>query len=61
MDYDEAVRLLSVLHKNKEFRPSEDDRKFLEDLWFYTYIGKIEISEVQGTQLKRIYEDSQGG
>lgn len=61
MTHREAVALLDEIHKNHDFRPTEFERKFLEDLSFYSTFGNIKVSEKQGKVLQGIYRKSQGG
>lgn len=61
MTHEEAKTLISELHKNKGFHPTEWEKDFLEDLAFYVDIGSIKVSEKQSKMLEKIYRKSQGG
>lgn len=61
MVHKETAALLEEIRKNKGFRPTEFERKFLQDLSFYVTFDNIKISEKQSRVLQEIYRKSQGG
>lgn len=61
MTHKELNQIIDEIHKNKNFRPNEFERRFLEDLSLYATIGNIQISEKQSAILQKIYKKSQGG
>lgn len=61
MTHKQVLELLDELHRNKEFHPTDWEKKFLEDLSFYATLGPIKISDKQGKMLQSIYRKSQGG
>lgn len=59
MKHKNAKQLIDDIHKNKNFRPDEDDRKFLEDLSFCLTFDNIKVSEKTGRRLWAIYAKSE--
>jgi hypothetical protein len=55
MTHADAQALIDELHKNKWFRPTEWEKKFLEDLSFNLQFGNIKVSEKQSKCLQKIY------
>ena len=61
MRNNDARVLIREIHKNKNFRATAFEKKFLEDLSFYLQMDNITISEKQSKILQEIYRKSQGG
>lgn len=61
MVHADAQALIDELHKNKSFRPTEFERKFLEDLSFNLQFCNIKVSEKQGKCLQKIYRKAMEG
>lgn len=59
MTHSDAQLLIDEIHKNKEYRPTEWEIKFLEDLSFYLTFGNIKVSQKQSKCLQEIYRKSQ--
>lgn len=59
MSHKDVIVLLDEIHKNKYYRPTEREQKFLNDLSFYATIGTIKISDKQRKSLQDIYRKSQ--
>lgn len=58
----DANALVNAIHKNQDFRPSEWEREFLEDMSFMLTMDKApKITKKQGDMLQQIYRQSQGG
>lgn len=62
MNLRDANSLVNAIHRNQYFRPTEEEREFLENMSFMLTMDKApKITKKQGDMLQELYRQSQGG
>lgn len=55
----QAIKMLSEIHKNKEFKVTLEEATFLEDMSFYATFGKLELMPKDAERLAELHKHSQ--